>query len=59
MFAEFTGSRFAHASSNCTTALHLGLEAMGVTRNDKVVVPSFTYIASANAVEYTGAEVVL
>lgn len=58
MFAEFAGSKHAHATSNCTTALHLGLEAMGIGRGDKVIVPSFTYIASANAVEYTGAEVV-
>ncbi|MCT7590691.1 DegT/DnrJ/EryC1/StrS family aminotransferase [Aliarcobacter butzleri] len=58
MFADFTGSKYAHASSNCTTALHLGLEAMGITKGDKVIVPSFTYVASANAVEYTGAEVV-
>ena len=58
MFAEFTGSRYAHATTSCTTALHLGLEALGIGRGDKVIVPSFTYIASANAVEYTGAEVV-
>ena len=58
MFADFTGSKYAHAASNCTTALHLGLEAMGITKGDKVIVPSFTYVASANAVEYTGAEVV-
>jgi dTDP-4-amino-4,6-dideoxygalactose transaminase len=36
----------------------LALEALGIGKGDKVVVPSFTYIASANAVEYTGAEVV-
>jgi len=58
MFVEFTGSKYAHAASNCTTALHLGLEAMGIAKGDKVIVPSFTYVASANAVEYTGAEVV-
>jgi dTDP-4-amino-4,6-dideoxygalactose transaminase len=58
MFSEFTGAKYAHATTNCTTALHLGLEAMGITKNDKVIVPSFTYVASANAVEYTGAEVV-
>ncbi len=58
MFAEFTGSRHAHATTSCTTALHLGLEALGLGRGDKVIVPSFTYIASANAVEYTGAEVI-
>ena len=58
IFAEFTGSRYAHATTSCTTALHLGLEALGIGRGDKVIVPSFTYVASANAVEYTGAEVV-
>lgn len=58
LFKEHVGSKYAHATTSCTTALHLGLEAMGIGRGDKVVVPSFTYIASANAVEYTGAEVV-
>ena len=57
MFAEFTGSRHAHATTSCTTALHLGLEALGIGRGDKVIVPSFTYVASANAVEYTCADV--
>lgn len=57
-FAEFTRVKHAHATSNCTTALHLGLVAMGIGTGDKVIVPSFTYVASANAVEYTGAEVV-
>ncbi len=58
MFADFTGVKHAHATTSCTTALHLGLEAMGIGRGDKVIVPSFTYVASANSVEYTGAEVV-
>ena len=58
MFSDFTGVEHSHATTSCTTALHLGLEAMGITVGDKVIVPSFTYVASANAVEYTGAEVV-
>lgn len=58
LFASFTKVTYAHATSNCTTALHLGLEAMGIGSGDKVIVPSFTYVASANAVEYTGAEVI-
>ncbi|MBI2791900.1 MAG: DegT/DnrJ/EryC1/StrS family aminotransferase [Gammaproteobacteria bacterium] len=58
MFAEYTQCQYAKAVSNCTTALHLGLLALGIGIGDKVVVPSFTYVASANAVEYTGAEVV-
>ncbi|GGI79991.1 DegT/DnrJ/EryC1/StrS family aminotransferase [Legionella impletisoli] len=58
MFAEYIQSSYAKAVSNCTTALHLALVALGIGPGDKVVVPSFTYVASANAVEYTGAEVV-
>ena len=50
IFSEFTGAKYSHATTSCTTALHLGLEAMGVTNGDKVIVPSFTYVASANAV---------
>jgi dTDP-4-amino-4,6-dideoxygalactose transaminase len=57
MFCEFTNSSYAHATTSCTTALHLGLEALGIKNGDKVIVPSFTYVASANAIEYTGAEV--
>lgn len=58
MFSKFTKSKYANATTSCTTALHLGLEAMGITKGDNVIVPSFTYVASANAVEYTGAKVV-
>jgi len=58
MFKEWTNSKYAFATTSCTTALHLSLEALGIGRGDKVIVPSFTYIATANAVEYTGAEVV-
>lgn len=57
LFSKFVSSKYAKATSNCTTALHLAMVAMGVGPGDKVVVPSFTYVASANAVEYTGAEV--
>jgi dTDP-4-amino-4,6-dideoxygalactose transaminase len=58
LFAAFTGAPQARATSNCTTALHLALLAMGIGEGDRVIVPSFTYIASANTVEYTGARVV-
>ncbi|WLT31797.1 DegT/DnrJ/EryC1/StrS aminotransferase family protein [Geothrix sp. PMB-07] len=57
LFGAFTGAPFAKATSNCTTALHLALEGLGIGPGDRVIVPSFTYIASANAVEYTGARV--
>ncbi len=54
-FVEFTGAKHALATSNCTTALHLSLLALGIGRGDKVVVPSFTYVATANSVEAAGA----
>lgn len=57
-FATFVGTEYAIATTSCTTALHLGLIALEIEQGDKVVVPAFTYIASANAVEYTRAEVV-
>lgn len=56
LLANFTGARFAVATSNCTTALHLGLLAAGVGPGDEVICPSFSFIATANAILYTGAE---
>lgn len=58
LFANYVGSKYAVATTSCTTALHLGLLALGIGKGDKVIVPSFTYVASANSVEYTGAEVI-
>lgn len=46
---------FAVATTSCTTALHLGLHALGIGPGDEVVVPAFTWIASANVVRYCGA----
>lgn len=56
MICQFTGAAFAKASSSCTTALHLSLTALVIGRGDEVLVPSFTFVASANAIEYTGAK---
>ena len=50
-----TGARRAVAVSNCTTALHLGMIAAGVGRGDEVVVPSLSFVATANAARYVGA----
>ncbi len=58
LFSSFTGAKFARATTSCTTALHLALDAIAIKRGDRVIIPSFTFVASANAVEYTGAEVV-
>lgn len=54
-FAAFSGVRFAKATTSCTTALHLALEVLGIKEGDAVIVPSFTFVASANSIEYTGA----
>src|SRR5438552_3229286 len=53
-FAAFAGVRHAVAVSNCTTALHVAMTALGVGPGDEVIVPAFTWIATANAVEYLG-----
>lgn len=55
MVCRYTGARFARATTSCTAALHLALVAMGIGPGDEVLVPSFTFIATANAIEYTGA----
>lgn len=53
--AERCGAAHAVASVNGTAALHLALTALGVGPGDAVLVPAFTFIATANAVTYTGA----
>lgn len=54
-FAERVGVEDAVAVSSCTTALHLALIGAGVGPGDEVVVPSLSFIATANAVRYVGA----
>ncbi|MBV6478172.1 MAG: UDP-4-amino-4-deoxy-L-arabinose--oxoglutarate aminotransferase [Ignavibacteria bacterium] len=54
-FCEYTGAEFAIAVSNCTTALHLAMIVSGIGRNDEVICPSMSYIATANCIRYTGA----
>lgn len=58
-FARFTNSAHALAVANGTMALHLALMALDLKPGDEVIVPTFTYIASANAVRYCGAVPVL
>jgi perosamine synthetase len=55
-FAELCGAKAAISVSNGTVALHLAMLALGVGPGDEVIVPSLTYIATANAVRYVGAE---
>jgi len=54
-FAAFIGVKHAITVMNGTVALHLALVAAGVQPGDEVIVPAFTYVATANAVRYIGA----
>jgi len=54
-FSAFTGAPHSIASSSCTTALHLAVAALGLGPGDEVIVPAFTWVATANVVEYMGA----
>ncbi|HYU82235.1 MAG TPA: DegT/DnrJ/EryC1/StrS family aminotransferase [Candidatus Polarisedimenticolia bacterium] len=56
--ASYVGAKHGVATTSCTTGLHLSLATIGVGPGDEVIVPSFTFIASANAILYTGATVV-
>jgi dTDP-4-amino-4,6-dideoxygalactose transaminase len=55
-FADSLGVSHAVAVSSCTTALHLALVVAGIGPGDEVVVPSLSFIATANAVRYVGAQ---
>ena len=54
-YAKFTGSKFGISCNSGTSALHLGLLALGVTRGDEVIIPDFTMVACGYAVVYCGA----
>lgn len=54
-FAEYNQVKYATSVSNGTVALHLALLALGISNGDEVIVPTLTYIASVNAISYTGA----
>jgi dTDP-4-amino-4,6-dideoxygalactose transaminase len=53
-FAEHLGARHVLALSSCTAALHLACIAAGIEAGDEVIVPSLTFVATANAVRYCG-----
>ena len=58
-FAAFVGCEYAVAVNSCTAALHLALDAAGITAGDEVLVPSYTFAATAEVVVYLGARPVL
>ena len=55
-FARFCGVKHGIATSNGTTALHLALVTLGIGPGDEVIVPTLTFVATANVVAYTGAK---
>jgi perosamine synthetase len=58
-FAAIHDVKYALATSSCTTALHLMLAAAGIGPGDEVIVPSFTWVSTANSVLYCGATPIL
>ncbi len=57
-FAARMDVKHAFAVNNCTAGLHLANLALGITAGDEVICPDLTFVATANAVRYTGARVV-
>ena len=54
-FSKYVGVKYSTTVANGTVAIHLALIALGIGPGDEVIVPTFTYIASVNAISYTGA----
>ena len=59
MLSEYVRAAHVRCVSSCTAALFLAMRCMGITKGDEVIVPAMTFVASANAVEHTGARPVL
>lgn len=55
MLVDFTGAKYAVAATNGTAALHIALKLAGVRPGDEVLLPTLTFVATANAVSYCGA----
>jgi perosamine synthetase len=55
IFASYVGARHAVATTSCTTALHAALSIGGIGSGDEVILPSLSFIATANSVRYCGA----
>src|SRR3989344_4782308 len=58
-FADYCGAKYGVSCSNDLAALHLACAALGLKKGDEVIVPTFTMIASVNAIIFTGAKPVL
>lgn len=58
-FSKYIGTNFSLGVGNATQALHLALRAINVQKQDEIIVPSFTFVATANAVTYCGGKPIL
>ena len=58
-FCKYSNSKYAIAVSNCTAALHLSLMALGIKKNDEVIIPDLTFVADANAIMACNAKPVI
>jgi perosamine synthetase len=55
-FSDFSGADYTIATTSCTSALHLAVKSMGLEPDDEVIVPAFTWVATANCVAYEKAD---
>jgi dTDP-4-amino-4,6-dideoxygalactose transaminase len=55
-FSAFTGVRYSIATTSCSTAMHVAVAALGLKPGDEVIVPAFTWVSTANVVEYMHAK---
>jgi len=55
-FAQYCGVKYGVATSNGTAALHLALKTLGIGKSDEVIIPTLTFVATANAVTYCNAK---
>ena len=58
-FRDLTGSKYAIGVSNATAALQLSLKSLKIGKDDEVIIPDMTFVATANAVLFTGATPIL
>lgn len=58
-FCRFCGRKYGVATSNGTTALHLALKALGIGKDDEIIIPSLTFLAVANSVRYCNAKPIM
>lgn len=54
IFADYAGAKYAVATTSCTTALHAAITVLGIGPGDEVIVPSLSFIATANSVVHCG-----